>query len=158
MNNSDLDNYALLLRKRREVEILLQHQREDLRGCELSLTPTGDDYKSLGSNDSDRKNVLEKVYAKNAVHAEITQKIRALEIELSNVNAEIDDYEARRRNDEWITTRMLAEALHERFVSRNPAPTASTATAIAEAQGDAALEVMETISYDDYSIDDSIPF
>lgn len=143
MNNSEVENYALLLRRRRQAEILLQHQREDLKARELFLTPTGDEYKALGSNDSDRKTVITKRCAADAAYVEICGKIRALEIELSGANAEIDDYEARRRNDEWIVTRMLAEALHERFVGHNPAPIASVTASVDLAREEAALELQE---------------
>jgi 2-polyprenyl-6-methoxyphenol hydroxylase-like FAD-dependent oxidoreductase len=65
-------------------------------------------------------------------------QIRAIEGQLAATSADLDAYEAQRRNDEWTTTRLLAEALHRRYNGHNPAPDVAQTEAIAAIKEDAA--------------------
>lgn len=137
MNTSLMNYFTGQLRKRRDAEIQLQHLKEDLKGRELFLTPTGEEYKGLGPNDTDRGNVLQKRFAGDTVCQEIHGKIRLLEISLSTINASIDECEALRRNQEWEITRELTQVLQERYTGQNPGLKVATAEAINRAVSDA---------------------
>lgn len=135
MNTVMLTGFIERQHERREIELSITHLKQDLAAREVFITPTGDEYKALGSSDPDRKNVLEKCYAADPACAEIRAKIRELERRLSSVMAVIDEFEILRRADEWEITRVLAEGLRYRYApNHNPAPEAALDVALQDAQ------------------------
>lgn len=137
-----VDGYQADLRKKRELEVNLSHARQDLEGRKLFLTPTGADWKALGTSEDDRKIARDKIIADDPVSKQIAAQIRAIEVTLSSTNASIEVFEAARRAEEWDITRALADALKLRAEVRNPGQEAAKFAALWQANAEAADEVL----------------
>lgn len=132
MNQQMLSSFIDCQRQRREIDLKLAHLKQDLEARELFITPTGENYKALGTSDPDRKTVVEKTRQFDPTCTQIRAQIREFEARLSSLQASIDEYETLRRADEWEITRSLAEALRWRYTANhsNPAREAALDAAV----------------------------
>lgn len=140
MNTVMLGCYRDDLANKRLLETKIKHLKEDLEARQSWITPTGENWKALGTSEDDRKHVLQKILADDKICIEIRAAIREAELEQARIEARIDEIEAVRRNDEGITNRLLAEALHVKYLG---AGLVEQAEATSDAVGEAAYEVLD---------------
>ena len=163
MNNPLMQDYTTALRGRREIETRLGHLRDDLKARELHLTPTGEQYKNLGANDSDRKNVLEKLFLSDAVCQEMRVQIRDIELRQAAAEGAIAGFEAERRSNEWLVTKQLTQVLERRYSFSNIGPDAAVTETLALAKEEAVTDILftnwdpEDVAYWDLFEDQEVP-
>jgi GTPase len=154
MNMEVMNDYRVVLSEKHLNDTRIRHLKDDLEARQNFITPTGEAWKLSGTSEDDRKHALQKLFLEDAVCQEIKVSIRALEITQARIEATIDEIEAVRRNDEGITSRLLGEALHAKYVSPILIEQVEATT---EAVGEAACDVTITDLGPVYTGDD-IPF
>lgn len=123
MNVSKLSDISArlgeLYASRAEARIMDWQNRKDLEARQVALTPTGDDYKALGSNDGQRKAALEAIFAADDQLAIVNEALPHIQSDLEIVQAEIDALTDERRAIEWQVRARLVDALETAGVQQN---------------------------------------
>lgn len=104
---------------RAQARILQWQHEQDAEARRVQLTPTGDDYKALGSNNDQRKASLEEIFANDETLKTIAEAVGEIRSDLETVQGEIDALEAERRALEWMVRARMVEALERNHVQPN---------------------------------------
>lgn len=153
----DLSVYTRALTEREVTRVAISHLQQDIDARKLFITPQGADYKALGSNEAERKNALETIFAKDAAINEMLASLREMETALGIVSATVAEQEALRRAYEWSITDRLADALAALAAAKPDHPGANPGRSAAAAVLPAASAAAYNNAYSTNS-DDEIPF